>query len=144
QQLCGRAIGARDRNGFERTARLVIGWGVGFGVATSLVLLAGGAALIDIMTTSEPVRETARQFLFLAALAPPAGALAYGFDGIYVGATWTRDMRNLMFAALALYLIAWWGLRPFGNTGLWWALLAFLLARGLLQAMRYPALLRAT
>jgi MATE family multidrug resistance protein len=53
-------------------------------------------------------------------------------------------MRNLMIAALALYFVAWWALLPFGNSGLWLALLGFLLARGLLQAARYPALVRAT
>jgi MATE family multidrug resistance protein len=144
QQLCGQAMGARDRDGFARAARMVILWGLGFGAATSAVFLTGGGALIDAMTTSPEVRAAARQFLLLAALAPPAGALAYGFDGIYVGATWARDMRNLMFVALALYFITWWALQPFGNGGLWGALLVFLLARGLLQAARYPALLRAT
>jgi len=53
-------------------------------------------------------------------------------------------MRNLMLAALAVYFATWWALRPWGNDGLWLALLAFLLARGLLQAARYPALVRAT
>jgi multidrug resistance protein, MATE family len=144
QQLCGQAVGARDRDGFERAARMVILWGLGFGIATSAVFLAGGGVLIDAMTTNPEVRAAARQFLLLAALAPPAGALAYGFDGIYVGATWARDMRNLMLVALALYFVTWWALRPFGNAGLWWALLVLLIARGLLQAMRYPALVHAT
>ena len=81
--------------------------------------------------------------MLLAALAPVAGVLAYAYDGIYIGATWARDMRNLMVAALAIYFAVWWALTPFGNNGLWWALLIFLLARGLLQGLRYPALLRA-
>ena len=70
--------------------------------------------------------------------------LAYGYDGIYIGATWARDMRNLMLAALAIYFATWWALQPLGNAGLWLALLTFLLARGLLQAARYPWLVRAT
>jgi MATE family multidrug resistance protein len=53
-------------------------------------------------------------------------------------------MRNLMIAALAIYFVAWWTLTVFGNAGLWWALLIFLLARGVLQGARYPALMRAT
>jgi MATE family, multidrug efflux pump len=144
QQLCGRAVGAGDRLAFERAVRLVIAWGLGFGLATTALFIASGAALVDLMTTSAEVRQAARDYLPLAALAPLMGVLAYGYDGIYVGATWARDMRNLMFAALALYFATWWGLRPFGNTGLWVALLVFLLGRGLLQAARYPALLRVT
>ena len=72
QQLCGQAVGARDRDGFERAARMVILWGLGFGIATSAVFLAGGGVLIDAMTTNPEVRAAARQFLLLAALAPPA------------------------------------------------------------------------
>jgi MATE family multidrug resistance protein len=53
-------------------------------------------------------------------------------------------MRNLMLGALAIYFAAWWLLQGLGNTGLWSALLVFLAARGLLQAVRYPALVRAT
>jgi MATE family multidrug resistance protein len=144
QQLCGQATGARDRVAFDRSVRLILGWGFGFGVATTLLFLAGGNALIDVMTASPEVRGAARDFMILAALAPVAGVLAYAYDGIYIGATWARDMRNLMVAALAIYFAAWWALAPFGNNGLWWALLIFLLARGLLQGLRYPALLRGT
>ena len=104
----------------------------------------GGTALIDLMTTSPEVREASRQFMMFAALAPTAGVLAYAYDGIYIGATWARDMRNLMVAALAVYFAMWWVLQPLGNTGLWLALLTFLLARGLLQAARYPFLVKTT
>ena len=77
-------------------------------------------------------------------VAPTMGVAAYIFDGIYIGATWTRDMRNLMVAALLIYLGLWWGLQSLGNTGLWLALLTFLAVRGLLQAARFPALVRMT
>jgi MATE family multidrug resistance protein len=142
EQLCGHSLGARDRVAFERTVRLVIGWGLAFGVGTTAVFIAAGAPLIDLMTTSPEVREAARRFLIFTAFAPAAGVLAYAYDGIYIGATWTRDMRNLMLAALALYFATWWALQPLGNDGLWLALLAFLLARGALQAIRYPRLLQ--
>jgi MATE family multidrug resistance protein len=77
-------------------------------------------------------------------VAPVLGALAYTYDGVFIGATWSRDMRNLMLAAFALYLGSWWALRDYGNAGLWVAILVFLAARGALQAARYPALVRAT
>jgi MATE family multidrug resistance protein len=144
EQLCGRSVGAKDRAAFERAVRLVIGWGFCFGLGTTAIFIVGGTALIDLMTTSPEVREAARRFLVFAALAPAAGVLAYAYDGIYIGATWARDMRNLMVAALIIYFAMWWVLLPLGNTGLWLALLTFLLARGLLQAARYPTLVKAT
>lgn len=144
EQLCGRAVGARDRTAFARAVRLVIVWGFAFGAALSAVLLVTGTALIDLMTTSPEVRAAARAFMLYAALAPVIGVGAYIYDGIFIGATWARDMRNLMVAALAIYLAVWWALSGFGNTGLWIAILTFLAARGVLQAVRYPALARAT
>jgi multidrug resistance protein, MATE family len=140
EQLCGRAVGARDQNGFKRAARLVAGWGLGFGAAATAIFLTGGTVLIDLMTTSADVRAAARAFMSYAACAPLLGALAYTFDGVYIGATWTRDMRNLMMIALALYVATWWATRPLGNAGLWIAILVFLAARGVLQAIRYRGL----
>ena len=99
---------------------------------------------IALITTNEAVRAAAGVFMLFAVLAPILGVAAYIFDGIYIGATWTRDMRNLMVAALTIYLVMWWSLQSLGNGGLWLALLIFLAARGLLQAARFPALARMT
>ena len=144
EQLCGRSVGARDRAGFVRATRYSLGWGMGFGVASTLVFLTGGPFLIDLMTTSPEIRAVAREFMLFAAIAPVLGALAYTIDGVYIGATWARDMRNLMLVSFAIYLATWWALKDYGNTGLWIAILTFLAVRGILQALRYPALVRNT
>jgi len=144
EQLCGRSVGARDRLAFVHATWLALGWGTGFGAACTAVFLAGGPALIDAMTTNAEVRRFAYEFMPYAAIAPVLGALAYTLDGVYIGATWARDMRNLMLTALAFYLATWWALRPYGNSGLWVSILIFLAARGALQTARYRTLVRAT
>ncbi len=144
EQLCGRSVGARDRHGFAQAVKLVTIWGFVFGATVTLIFAIAGAPLIDAITTNPEVRTAARNFVWLAALAPVCGVMAYSFDGIYIGATWARDMRNLMVASFAIYLAAWWLLQPFGNSGLWGALLIFFMARGLLQAWRYPSLAQTT
>jgi MATE family multidrug resistance protein len=144
EQLCGHAIGARNGTAFSRAVKLSLTWGFGFGVATTLLILALGPWLIDLMTASPEVRLAARNYLVYAAFASVIGVFAFAYDGIYIGATWTRDMRNLMIVALAAYLATWWLTLPLGNTGLWIAILVFFGARGALQAARYPALARAT
>jgi len=144
EQLCGRAVGARDRAAFVQATARVLTWGFLFGVATTGLFLLVGTSLIDGITINIDVRQAARQFMLLAALAPAMGVAAYVFDGIYIGATWARDMRNLMLLALAIYLATWWSLRSYGNGGLWSALLVFLAVRGLLQAARYRRLVAAT
>lgn len=142
EQLCGKAFGARSRAVFARTVRLVTLWGFVFGATATLAFGLFGTPAIDLMTASPEVRATAYQFMWLAALAPVCGVMAFCFDGIYIGATWTRDMRDLMVVSLAVYLGVWAATRPLGNTGLWLAVLAFFVARGALQAARYPALVK--
>jgi len=142
EQLCGRAYGARDRGGFARAVKLVVSWGFGFALAVAAVFALFGPSLIDIMTASVDVRRIAREFLPFVIFAPLLGVFAFAFDGIYIGATWARDMRNLMLLSLLIFLGAWLALRSFGNAGLWGALLVHYAARGGLEALRYPALLR--
>jgi multidrug resistance protein, MATE family len=144
EQLCGQSFGARNRVEFDRAVKLVLGWSSAFGLAVTLLFVVSGDALIDLITTSPEVRLAAREFMWLAALAPACGVLAYVYDGIFIGASWARDMRNLMLLALATYLAAFYLLMPLGNAGLWIAFLIFLLARGGFQALRYPTLVRAS
>ena len=142
EQLCGRAYGARDKNAFAGAVKLVVIWGFGFALAVAACFLLFGPALIDIMTASVDVRRIARDYLPFVTFAPLLGVFAFAYDGVYIGATWARDMRNLMLASLLIFLGAWFSLRSFGNAGLWTAFLVHYAARGGLQALRYPALLR--
>jgi MATE family multidrug resistance protein len=144
EQLCGRAYGARDRDGFSTAVRLVLLWGFGFAVAVTAIFALFGGSLIDIMTASEAVRHGARDYLWFVVLAPLLAVFAFGYDGIYIGATWARDMRNLMVLSLLIFLGAWLALRSFGNAGLWGAFLVHYAARGGLQALRYPAMLKTS
>ena len=144
EQLCGRAYGARDGHAFSSATRLVILWGFAFALVVAAVYALFGPRLIDIMTASGDVRRGARDYLWFVVLSPMLAVFAFAFDGVYIGATWARDMRNLMMLSLLLFLGAWLALRAFGNAGLWGALMVHYAARGGLQALRYPALLRAS
>jgi multidrug resistance protein, MATE family len=144
EQLCGRAYGARDKSAFAGATRLVVAWGFGFALVVSLMFMLFGANLIDVMTSAEEVRRTARAYLIFVVVSPLLSVFAFAFDGVYIGATWARDMRNLMVLSLLMFLTAWLALREFGNAGLWGAMLVLYAARGGLEAARYPALLKAS
>jgi MATE family multidrug resistance protein len=144
EQLCGRAYGAADRIAFSGAVRLVIRWGFGVALAVAAVFAALGPSLIDIMTASADIRQHARDYLWFVVLAPLPGFFAFVYDGIFIGATWARDMRNLMVVSLLIFLATLFSLRSLGNTGLWVAMLMLYTARGGLQALRYPAMLRAS
>jgi MATE family multidrug resistance protein len=132
EQFAGRAIGARYRPAFERSLALSIAWGYAVALVLSALLWIAGTAIVAVMTTNEEVRATALLYLPYAALTPVVGTLAFQMDGVFIGATWSRDMRNMMLLSVAIYLAAWWTLAPIlGVAGLWIALLVFLGVRGL-------------
>jgi MATE family multidrug resistance protein len=74
---------------------------------------------------------------------PAVGVWAFQLDGVFLGATRTADMRRAALVAFALFLAAWWLLRPFGNHGLWAAMTFGYAARAVTLLRYYPALLRA-
>jgi MATE family multidrug resistance protein len=103
-----------------------------------------GPAIIDLMATAPEVRAEARVFLPWMVAAPILGLASWMLDGIFIGATRTADMRNMMAVSFAVYVVAAMALVPaLGNHGLWAALLVSFVARGVTLGLRYPALERA-
>jgi MATE family multidrug resistance protein len=97
------------------------------------------------MTSAPSVREAAQLLLFWAVLTPIAGIACFQLDGIFIGAAWTADMRNMMVVSLAVFLGAYALLTPaFGNHGLWASLMIFYAARAATLAIRYSALEKAS
>lgn len=145
EQITGRAIGAGHRPAFERAVRLTAIWSFGLATVTTVVFLAAGHSAIAVLTTAENVRALAGEFLPWAALTSVTGALAFQMDGVFIGSTWSREMRNMMLAAFAGYLLALAVLVPaFGNHGLWLALNVFLALRGLFLLALLPRKLDQT
>lgn len=141
ETLVGQALGARDRDRLRRGAILTSLWGLGCVVLLAIAFALFGGAIIDLMTTAPEVRAEARIYLIYMVLAPLVGLSAWMLDGIFIGATRTGDMRNMMVVSAAVYALAVALLVPaFGNHGLWGALLVSFAARGLTLGLRYPAL----
>ncbi|QFT33455.1 DNA-damage-inducible protein F [Labrenzia sp. THAF82] len=131
EQLAGRAVGAKHRPAFDRTLKLTALWSFALAGLLAMLFWAFGPFMIDFMTTSPEVRQTAATFLAWAVLTPLFGVLAFQMDGVFIGATWSSTMRNMMLLSLVLYLAAYYAFFPYlGNHGLWLALLLFFGARG--------------
>ena len=141
EAMVGSAVGARSRSHMRQAAILTSQWGVATAVLLGLVFWIGGGWLIDLMSTSPEVRAAGRDYLLWAAALPLLSVASYMFDGIFIGATWTRDMRVAMIQSVALYVGALVILVPLmGNHGLWAALVVLNLARGATLGLRYPRL----
>ena len=106
-------------------------------VITVLAWLTGGW-YVEAVTPTPDARAIAMAFLPCAAALPLLGALAFAFDGVFIGAGWAHDMRNTMLVATLVYLGLALALEPFGNAGLWAAQLIFYVARGAGQMRLYP------
>lgn len=141
EALVGQALGQRDRAGLRQVAVLTSEWGLGAAVAMAAIILFAGPALISVMTTAPDVRAEALVYLPWMAAAPLVGAAAWMLDGIFIGATETRALRNAMLLSVAVYVASLVVLLPaLGNHGLWAALMILNLTRGVTLARRYPAL----
>ncbi|MGX0974637.1 MATE family multidrug resistance protein [Roseovarius sp. MBR-51] len=144
EALVGRAFGARSVAHLRRGALLTSVWGLVVCVALAVVFASYGGALVDLMAKAPEVQQEARNYLIYMALAPVLGLASYMLDGVFIGATRTRDMRNMMALSLLVYIGAALLLAPsMGNHGLWLALLISFVARGVTLGLRYPALERA-
>jgi MATE family multidrug resistance protein len=141
ESLVGQALGARNRANLRRAAALTSVWGAVTGVALALAFALAGGAIIDVMTTAPTVRLAARAYLPWMVAAPLVGWAPWMLDGIFIGATATRDMRNMMVVSVAVFALALWLLMPaYGNHGLWAALLISYGTRGATLGLRYRAL----
>ena len=145
EQLTGRAVGARYRPAFDAVLRLTTGWSLAFALALSAAIWLSGPAVIALMAPTPEVAALALAFLPWAAAMPPSGAIAFQMDGVFIGATWSREMRNMMLASLAIYFATWALVTPpLGNHGLWLSLLVFQGARSVLFRVWMPRLLPRT
>ncbi|MBT8009389.1 MATE family efflux transporter [Candidatus Pseudothioglobus singularis] len=141
EALVGKALGAKNRLIFRRSAVMTSQWGFGSVVVMALAFYVFGNTIINVMTTAEDVRAVSYEYLPWMVLAPLVGAAAWMLDGIFIGATRTADMRNMMFISFCVYLIALALLLPkYGNHGLWASLIIFSIARGVTLGYKYPKL----
>ena len=141
ESLVGQALGAKNMRRLRRGAILTSGWGAAICAGLALVFAIGGPAAIDLMSTAPDVRETARIYLPYMVAAPIVGLAAWMLDGIFIGATRSRDMRNMMVISAVAYFAAVIPLMAvFGNHGLWLGLLFSFVVRGATLGWKYPGL----
>ena len=139
EALVAQALGARRRALLRRASVVTSGWGLVSVIGMSAAFALFGGAIVDLMTTAPEVRAEARRYLGWMVAAPLVGVAAWMLDGIFIGATQTRDMRNMMVVSFAAYVAAVVVLLPaFGNHGLWAALLISFAVRGITLGLRYP------
>lgn len=143
EALVGLSVGARTRADLRRSVALTALWSAAMAVLLATGFAVFGGLIINVMTTVPEVRLEAGAYLLWIIAAPIIGAPSWLLDGVFVGATRTRDMRNAMFQSIVIFAVTLAIMLPlWGNHGLWIALLTFFVARAVTLALRYPALER--
>lgn len=137
----GQAVGARSRPDFLRAFRLTGEFSLGAALLFSAGIALAGLPLIHAMTTDPAVRAAAGAVYGLTALVPLIGAPAWLLDGVFIGATRGRALRNAALVSTGLYILTDLALRPLGATGIWLALLASYVYRAAALGTGLPGLL---
>ena len=141
ESLVGSSVGARRRDSFDIAVKRSSILALVTATALALVLLLFGDLAVSVLTDLEPVQVAAQGSLFLAAIYIFFSFAAFQLDGIFIGASFTRQMRNPAFLSIAVFLAAWWILMDrFGVNGLWWAMIIYVAARADALLLFYPAL----
>jgi len=139
ESLVGKYKGAQNYTQLKKVINKVIVWGAIFALIYTFIYYFFKRPLVQVFTSDNTLAATTEQYMYWVAILPLFAFLSYIWDGIYIGLTASKSMRNLMLIALVIYLATHQILRQFmsENNCLWFALLSFLLIRGLLQAYWY-------
>ena len=133
EALGGRYVGEGNARSFRRLTKSLFLWGGVLAAAYTLVYALGGTTFLRLLTSDESVVRAALPFLPLACAIPAVSAAAFIFDGLFIGATATRQMLQSMAAAAACFFAVFIA-SPQENAWLWTAFLCYLGMRGLVQA----------
>lgn len=136
EALAGKYIGAGNRTALHRTVRQLFAWGIGLSIGFTLLYLFGGKAFLGLLTNDASVISEAGNYFYWVLAIPLAGFAAFLWDGIFIGATATRQMFYSMLAASAGFFLVYYSLHPrMGNHALWLAFILYLSLRGIMQAV---------
>ncbi len=132
EALVGKAIGEGRREALQRSVQLTLKWSLIFAAGFSLCYLIGGPILIRVLTDLPDVQQTTLRYLPWMIASPLISVWSFLYDGVFVGATRAREMRNIMvISAFVVFLPAWYLLQWLGNDGLWLAFMVFMASRGI-------------
>ena len=141
ESLVGRSAGAGRRDIFDLAVRKSSAVSFCTSALLALGLALAGSQFVALLTDIPEVRFAATELLGFAVLYVLLSFASYQLDGIFIGVSRTRQMRNAAFASAAVFVLAWWLLAGrFGVAGLWWALIIFVVARAVALLLYLPGL----
>ena len=143
EAMVGDVLGKKNKQLLIQMVKACALWSLGSALVFMLAYLLLGEMIVSLMTDISSVKVFASEYLYWLAFMPLVAVWSYLFDGVFVGATWSKEMRNVMLLAVGvIYLPTWFLTQSMLNHGLWLSLFLFLFARGGLMAWYYRKKLR--
>lgn len=144
EALAGQAIGRKDPKALIGAVRACMEWAVGFAFLFTLIYATWGGSFVDSMTTQPETRVAAKYWLPWVVWAPLVGVWSFLLDGIFIGTTHTREMRNGMIIAVVCFLGSTiYFLPTYANNGLWFSYYVLMVVRTITLGTWFPRILRA-
>ena len=137
ESISGKYYGAKDKIKFKKAVRYCFYWGFGLGLIYSLTYLLFGRNILELLTDQIEVINLALDYLVWLVVFPVLSVVPFVWDGIYIGLTSSKAMRNTMlFSTFVIFVPSYYLLIDFfGNHGLWLAMILFVVARGISQTL---------
>ena len=134
EALTGRFYGAKNREYLQWMIRRIFFWGLMVSLAAMAIYAIFPDLILRIMTNDISIIEQTKEYMFWTLLIPLTGFAAFLWDGIFIGATASKEMRNAMIFSSLLFFASYFALTPvWGNNGLWFSFILYLLVRGVVQ-----------
>jgi MATE family multidrug resistance protein len=139
EAMVGKYVGARKPLHLKKVVKLLFYWGAGLALVFTLIYIPGVQLILQLLTSQTDVIQSARPFLFWVILIPFASFSSFIWDGVYIGATASKAMRNTLLASTFLvFAPVYYFLNPvWENHALWLGMILFMLSRGVIQTFLY-------
>lgn len=143
EAIVGQYVGSKNVLLLKKSIRHLLGFGLGFGLIFSSLYFVAGTSLLTIFTNNTDVISIAQKYLPWLVALPLLGFAAYIWDGVYIGATASVEMRNSMIISVVAFFACYFlGKNVLGNHALWMAMCVFMTLRGVLQSLLYKHVLK--
>lgn len=134
EALTGRYVGAHNQADLRRMIRTLFAWGIGLALAFTILYGIGGSSFLSLLTNEQEVLNASSDYFYWVLAIPLAGMAAFLWDGIYIGATASRQMLySMLVASVSFFILQRIFQQQMGNHALWMAFIAYLFLRGLVQ-----------
>lgn len=140
ESLVGKYFGAKNKEKLRAAVKLTFMWGLGLGLFLSIIYFFFDQQILWLYTDKKEIIALASTFYVWTVIAPISNAICYIWDGIFIGATASKPMRNSMLISLVLFFLPSFYLTVgcFGNHALWLAMILFMVARGITLTFYAP------